>query len=462
MLSLIILCTLISYGQSSCNNVYDFGNPSSEKGAVLCADEQEGTYCVGPGRIYYGSEQYGDSWTYQDLNIGQTIDCSNTDFGCDPVPGYPKQCYRACHNNYHNGLPRIKMAAVYCASQLDNNVCTGPGRVYYGDEDKGYQWAYTDLAAGESITCQSENFDGCDPVYGVSKSCYIENGQCHNNENYVYFDNDGTPATDEGAVYCASELDGNVCTGPGRVYFGDETKGIRWGYKDLNIGESIDCQKVNFDGCDPVPNVSKSCYIKPNSDFVLVQFTKIIIMKTLDDGGSVEEWIINDDRSNTIKMNVDFVDYDGINNGKWNGCSYDLNQNIYLEEFNRDTVQFDDCKPSENTQDLTNGFHTCYIPDIIRIIVSKDVFENGLKYSFDFQIGDVDANGFDNGPIFDIQPYIEPDHRSFTDLQNQNGPIDRYFTRWGSEGRGARFFVYYRVLGDNEVDFSQLSTTTCN
>eukprot|EP00486_Rosalina_sp_Unknown_P004872 CAMPEP_0201563604 /NCGR_PEP_ID=MMETSP0190_2-20130828/662_1 /ASSEMBLY_ACC=CAM_ASM_000263 /TAXON_ID=37353 /ORGANISM="Rosalina sp." /LENGTH=39 /DNA_ID= /DNA_START= /DNA_END= /DNA_ORIENTATION= len=39
------------------------------------------------------------------------------------------------------------MAAVYCASQLDNNVCTGPGRVYYGDEDKGYQWAYTDLEA---------------------------------------------------------------------------------------------------------------------------------------------------------------------------------------------------------------------------------------------------------------------------------------------------------------------------
>ena len=70
--------------------LYNDDNPSDE-GALLCADE--GGNCVGPGRIYYGSEIYGQQWTYKDIAIHDSIDCSNAAFECDPVPGYPKQCY---------------------------------------------------------------------------------------------------------------------------------------------------------------------------------------------------------------------------------------------------------------------------------------------------------------------------------------------------------------------------------
>ena len=65
---------------------------------------------------------------------------------------------------------------------------------------------------------------------------------------------------------CATQKDGRRCTAPSgepygvRVYYGDYDKGHRWAYTDLKPGQSIECQKVNFDGCDPVPNVSKSCY----------------------------------------------------------------------------------------------------------------------------------------------------------------------------------------------------------
>ena len=137
--------------------------------AIWCANENNGL-CVGPGRLYYGS---GETWAYKDLNVGEGISCSNSAFGCDPLPGIAKKCYTACPNNeylYNQG------SVTLCATEKDSRRCRAPDhegrRVYYGDFKRGQQFAFRDLLPGESIQCRTINFDGCDPVPNVSKSCY--------------------------------------------------------------------------------------------------------------------------------------------------------------------------------------------------------------------------------------------------------------------------------------------------
>ena len=63
------------------------------------------------------------------------------------------------------------------------------------------------------------------------------------------------PSIEDSAVLCANENGGN-CVGPGRIYYGN---GNQWAYKYLGIGQSISCSNSGF-GCDPTPNVYKSCY----------------------------------------------------------------------------------------------------------------------------------------------------------------------------------------------------------
>jgi len=59
-------------------------------GAVHCGDEHEDEYCHGPGVVFYGS---GDQWTSTELANGESIHCGNAAIGCDPVPGWAKDCY---------------------------------------------------------------------------------------------------------------------------------------------------------------------------------------------------------------------------------------------------------------------------------------------------------------------------------------------------------------------------------
>ena len=186
-------------------------------------------------------------------------------------------------------------------------------------------------------------------------------------------------------------------------------------------------------------------------------FSKITILKTNDDGTNgdgVEEWSIksnpNDaNNNNIITMNVDFINfYQSWNNG----CSFNIDNTQSL-------ITADDnlCKPPSSTES-SDGFYDCYIDNRPYLIVSKDIFENGLEYTFNFQIGDVDANDvFDNGPIYDFT-YTEQEHTSINDLIN-NGPIYRYFTRTGIEGRKARLFVKYELL---ELFNEETNIQTCN
>ena len=174
----------------------------------------------------------------------------------------------------------------------------------------------------------------------------------------------------------------------------------------------------------------------------MIDFSRIRIFKTLADGGSTEEWLINDDgRDNKITMNVDF--YDAWDS--WNGCTFDMNNDIQLLQ-----VDNSNCEPPESTEDLDDGFYNCYIGGSPYIFVSPDVFEAGLKYTMNFQAGDFNIadNEFDNGPIWTTSPsiYTEPDHTSIADLYNSFYPVDRYFTRSGSEGRRARFYARYTFI----------------
>mmetsp|Transcript_4530 Transcript_4530/g.3964 ORF Transcript_4530/g.3964 Transcript_4530/m.3964 type:complete len:315 (+) Transcript_4530:101-1045(+) len=260
--------------------------------------------------------------------------------------------------------------------------------------------------------------------------------------------------------WCADE--GGSCSGPGVVYYGSQ---LTWTYSDyIADGESISCSNEGF-GCDPLLAFTKKCYIKrfrcyddactnpevppqQGSPYVMIDFSRIRMFKTLSDGGSTEEWFINHDgiRSNTITMNVDF--YDIYPNNFWhlnNGCSFDMNEDSQLLNINGNN-----CEPPESTEDLTNGFYNCYIQGSPKLFVSPDVYENGLKYTLNFQAGDYNIadNEFDNGPIWTTSPsiYTEPDHTSIADLYNNGGIIERYFTRTGVDGRRARFYAKYQLL----------------
>ena len=86
-LSLVIF-NYVFGGILDCDNKYQSKDPEKAEDAVWCADE--GGSCSGPGRIYYG---WALTWTYIDLNYGETIDCNNGDFGCDPLDLITKKCY---------------------------------------------------------------------------------------------------------------------------------------------------------------------------------------------------------------------------------------------------------------------------------------------------------------------------------------------------------------------------------
>ena len=176
------------------------------------------------------------------------------------------------------------------------------------------------------------------------------------------------------------------------------------------------------------------------------------MLKTNSDGtngGDVEEWSIVETNNDIITMNVDFIDlYKSWND---NSCSFNTGDNKLV------TSDDGECKPPISTESST-GFYDCYIDGRPYLIVSKDTFENGLQYTFNFQVGDFDANDqFDNGPIFDFT-YTEQEHTSINDLIS-DGPIYRYFTRTGTEGRKARLFVKYEYL---ELFSEQTDIQTCN
>merc|ERR1719474_1999942 len=61
-------------------------------GAVHCGDEHEDEYCHGPGTVFYG---HGDQWVTKELASGESVHCSNSAIGCDPIYGVQKDCYLA-------------------------------------------------------------------------------------------------------------------------------------------------------------------------------------------------------------------------------------------------------------------------------------------------------------------------------------------------------------------------------
>ena len=190
----------------------------------------------------------------------------------------------------------------------------------------------------------------------------------------------------------------------------------------------------------------------------MINFQKLSILKTIsdgDNGGTVAEWNINTIGTNpSITMNVDFYDvWESWNNGcSLNIVPNDFGNTLQLGRFALDETE---CEPPTSTESST-GFYDCFIngdnPPFA--IVSKDVYQNGLKYTFNFQVGDFDANDqFDNGPTFDFT-YTENEHISIDEFDN-NPVIERYFTRTGPDGRKARLFARYSLIqltGESMVD----------
>ena len=184
---------------------------------------------------------------------------------------------------------------------------------------------------------------------------------------------------------------------------------------------------------------------KEKFQYVMVNFTQIKILKTKDDGvngDGVEEWDVYDSDPG-ITMHVDFADEFDL----WHGCDFNVNQLWKSQGFDEDS----DCTPPHDTED-SDGFYDCVIAGYPYVLVSAAVYESGLKYSFNFQIGDFDANDeFDDGPTWDFT-YTEPDHRSIVDLADEDEKtVIRYFTRWDSnKDRRARLYLRYTLEDANK------------
>ena len=79
-------------GLFKCKNTFH-ENPQDNGGGASywCADE--GGRCtadMGRAKVYYGA---GLTWATKTLSHGQTIQCTNDAFGCDPSPGISKWCF---------------------------------------------------------------------------------------------------------------------------------------------------------------------------------------------------------------------------------------------------------------------------------------------------------------------------------------------------------------------------------
>lgn len=124
------------------------------RGAVRCSIEYQGK-CTGPGIVYYGTiwnRFYASSY----LSTGQSIDCSNAGFGCDPEPGEIKECYMGPLT-----CPLGEDGNIFCSDKEDGN---------YENEDD-YPLNYYITCVDHKLYCKAcpqiedEDLDGVCDIY---------------------------------------------------------------------------------------------------------------------------------------------------------------------------------------------------------------------------------------------------------------------------------------------------------
>ena len=215
-------CTNASFGGDPASNllkscyVADAGGPP---GYTACA--AEGGTCAVPG--YNRDVAYGANGNFAHQVTNGSVPCTNAHFG-DPIDGVAKSCYLPPAGAPAGGWTK-------CADQNGTCAAVAGQPVMYGAYG-----AFTTATATGDTACTDATFG--DPISGESKACYSATG------GPVGY-----------ATNCSAE--GGTCAFSGQQTVAYGARG-RFLYKAFSGGAS--CTTAAF-GTDPLPNVSKSCYL---------------------------------------------------------------------------------------------------------------------------------------------------------------------------------------------------------
>lgn len=215
-------CTNASFGGDPAANlvkscyVADAGGPP---GYTVCA--AEGGTCAVPG--YNRDVAYGANGNFAHQVTNGSVACTNAHFG-DPIDGVAKSCYLPPSGAPAGGWTK-------CADQNGTCPAAAGQPVMYGAFG-----AFTTIKATGNTPCTDAQFG--DPIPGESKACYTASG------GPVGY-----------ATSCSAE--GGTCAFSGQQTVAYGARGT-FVYKTFSGGTG--CTTAAF-GTDPLPNVSKSCYL---------------------------------------------------------------------------------------------------------------------------------------------------------------------------------------------------------
>ncbi|GHH34921.1 hypothetical protein FHS35_005364 [Streptomyces umbrinus] len=215
-------CTNTAFGGDPASDlvkscyVADVGGPP---GYTVCA--AEGANCSVPG--YNRDVAYGANGNFAHQVTNGSVACTNAHFG-DPIDGVAKSCYLPPAGGPPGGWTK-------CADQNGTCPAAAGQPVMYGAFG-----AFATATATGNTPCTDATFG--DPISGESKSCYTATG--------------GPPGY---ATACSAE--GGTCSFSGQrtVAYGARGSFL---YKSFTGGTG--CTTAAF-GTDPLPGVSKSCYL---------------------------------------------------------------------------------------------------------------------------------------------------------------------------------------------------------
>ena len=215
-------CTNTAFGGDPASDlvkscyVADAGGPP---GYTVCA--AEGANCSVPG--YNRDVAYGANGNFAHQVTNGSVACTNAHFG-DPIDGVAKSCYLPPAGGPPGGWTK-------CADQNGTCAAAAGQPVMYGAFG-----AFATATATGNTPCTDATFG--DPISGESKSCYTATG--------------GPPGY---ATACSAE--GGTCAFSGQrtVAYGARGSFL---YKSFTGGTG--CTTAAF-GTDPLPGVSKSCYL---------------------------------------------------------------------------------------------------------------------------------------------------------------------------------------------------------
>lgn len=168
---------------------------------------------------------YGANGNFVHQVTNGSVACTNAHFG-DPIDGVAKSCYLPPAGAPPGGWTK-------CASQNGTCPAAAGQPVMYGADG-----AFTTITATGDTPCTDATFG--DPMSGESKACYTATG--------------GPPGY---ATACSAEDDTCVFSGQQTVAYGARGRFV---YQTFTGGTRCTTAAI---GTDPLPGVSKTCYLTP-------------------------------------------------------------------------------------------------------------------------------------------------------------------------------------------------------